>query len=557
MGPPVPAVTSARPSAVQGFRVVADPAELLAAMLRDHPEAWVGAIDRDARYVPVPPSVPVGAHRRLEGGWILDHVAVGARAPLSGAWRAALESGHTVHEVQLAGGHTAVFHLFMLAATHGADIVVVVADDGVDFSVAPAVRDIQSSSRFSRTLRDQSGRTIEIDEAAPEVLGWSAEHLLNRTPPLERVHPDDQHAAIEGWMATLADPSTGRRTRLRLLRSDGTYRWFEMTNFNQLDDPDRPGVVTEFLDISEEMAAHEAVRAREQLLHRLAETLPLGVLQLAPDGAIVYKNDYLADIIGEEGAVDMAEQFTQTVDEDRPLLERAFTTALVDGADDDVVVRMTPRGADTERLVRVITKTLLAENGDVTGVIACISDVTETERMGRELERRATFDALTGCLNRATVLARLEAALAGDGEGCAAIFLDLDGFKSVNDRGGHAVGDEMLRAAARVLDDTTRDGDAVGRLGGDEFLVVATELRSATEAMELAGRIADAMRAHPTVLGSHVPLQASIGVAWAAPRSVSAHDLVERADAAMYTSKRESAGFPHLWQTGSRGTRSA
>lgn len=536
---------------------MADSAELLAALLRDRPDAWVGAIDRDARYVPIPPSVPVGAHRRLEGGWFLDHVAVGSRAPLSAAWRAAIESGHSVHHVQLAGGGEAELHLFMLQAIHGADIVLAFADDGVDFSAAPAVPDIQASSRFSRTLRDQSGRTIEIDDAAPEVLGWSAEHLLSRTPPLERVHPDDQHAAIEGWMATLADPSTGCRTRLRLLRADGTYRWFEMTNFNQLDDPDRPGVVTEFLDISEEMAAHEAVRAREQLLHRLAETLPLGVLQLDPDGLVVYRNDYLADIIGEDGATTMAEQFAQTVEEDRPLLERAFATALVDGADDDVVIRMTPSGSPTERLVRVITKTLLAENGDVTGVIACISDVTETELMGRELERRATFDALTGCLNRATVLARLDAALNADVGGCAAIFLDLDGFKSVNDRCGHAVGDEMLKAAARVLDATTRDGDAVGRLGGDEFLVVAQELSSATEAMELAARIADAMGTHPTVLGSHVPLRASIGVAWAASRSVSAHDLVERADAAMYTSKREAAGSPHLWQAGGRSTRSA
>ena len=530
---------------------VQEAGELLVSVLRDHPDAWVGAIDRDGLYVPMPASVPVDGHRRLEGRWILDHIAVGHRAPLSAAWRRALESGHAVQDVRLASGEAATFHVYMLQPTLGADIVVVTADDGavIDLGTSPEVPYV--TARFTRVLRDRSGRTIEIDDAAPEVLGWSVPMLLNRTPPLERVHPDDQHHVIEGWMVALTAPGTSSRTRLRLLRSDGSYRWFEMTNFNQLDDPDRPGVVTELLDISEEMAAHEAVRAREQLLHRLAETLPLGVLQLDPDGAIVYKNDYLAAIIGEERAQTMAEQFVGTVDEDRPLLERAFATALVDGDDDDVVVRMTPGGSPTECLIRVITKSLRAENGDVSGVIACISDVTETERMGRELERRATFDALTGCLNRATVLTRLDAGLNGDGGGCAAIFVDLDGFKSVNDRCGHAVGDEVLRAAADVLDRATRDGDAVGRLGGDEFLVVAVELDSAAEAMELATRIAEAMHAHPTVTGSHVPLRASIGVAWSASGAVSAHDLVERADAAMYTSKREAAGAPHLWQDAS------
>ena len=535
-----------------------DAGEQLATMLQDHPEAWIAAINRDGLYVPMPASVAVGGHRRLGGRWILDHIAVGQRAPLSAAWRMAPDGGHSEHQVKLASGGEATFHLFMLQPTHGADVLLAIADDTIDLSVSPAVPDVLRTPRFARVLRDQSGRTIEIDAAAPEVMGWSAELLLSRTPPLERVHPEDQHQVIEGWMATVTTPGSSSRTRLRLLRGDGTYRWFEMTNFNQLDDPDRPGVVTELLDISEEMAAHEAVRAREQLLHRLAETLPLGVLQLDPDRSIIYKNDYLADIIGEDDARTMSEQFAGTVDEDLPLLERAFSTALVDGEDDDVVIRVTPDGTNTERLVRVITKTLLAENGDVTGVIACISDVTETERMGRELERRATFDALTGCLNRATVLGRLDAALIGDGGGgCAAIFLDLDGFKSVNDRCGHAVGDEVLRAAARVLDDTTRDGDAVGRLGGDEFLVVATELESSVEAMELALRIAEAMRAHPNVPGSHVSLRASIGVAWAPARSVTAHDLVERADAAMYTSKREATGSPHLWQAGGRSGLSA
>ena len=533
------------------------PNDHLAALLRDNPDAWVGAISPNALYVPIPASVPVAGHRQLQGKWALDHVAVGHREPLSAAWREAMEHGHASVRVLLVSGGHAIFHAFKVADEHGVDVVVALADDSGNLAVAPTDADILTTSRFSRILRDDTGRAIEIDGAAPEVLGWSSDALLSRTPPLERVHPDDRHLMLEGWMSTLADPATGHRARARLLRSDGSYRWFEITNFNRLDDPSRPCVITEFLDITEEMAAHESVRASERLLRRLAESLPLGVLQLDRDRVVVYKNEYLAEIIGKASATTMDEQFQGTVAEDLSMLERAFDAALVEGADDEVVVRMLRRGTRSERLIRVITKSLADESGEVAGVIACISDVTETELLGRDLERRATFDALTGCLNRAAALARLDALVSTGDAGCAVIFLDLDDLKTVNDRSGHAVGDELLRAAARVLESTTRADDAIGRFGGDEFLVVCGDVSTADDALELARRVSEGFSRHPIVLGAHVPLRASIGVAWARAGSTSAERLLENADAAMYAAKRAATAEPQLYGAAERSPRSA
>ena len=521
-------------------------------MLATHPQAWVGAIGPDSLYVPMPASVPVGReHRHLGGRWALDLVAAGDRAPVSEVWRSLLSAGggHGAITVRLVTGVSAELHLFKTEDVLGADVLVVLTDAGVDLSTAPAVHDLVLSSRFTQVLRDQVGRPVEVDAAAPELLGWSEEELLSRTPPLDRVHPDDRDHVLESWMATLAEPATGHRTRARLLRKDGTYRWFEITNFNRLDDPDKPCVVSEFLDVSEEMAAHEAVRAREQLLHRLAEALPLGVLQVDADGRVVYRNDYLTSLVGGAGAVTVVEQFALVVDEDLAVLAQAFDAAIADGVDGDVVVRIVPERQTTERIIRVITKSLHADGGQH-GVIACISDVTETELMGRELERRATFDALTSCLNRASILARLDDALAPGSGGTAVIFLDLDGFKEINDRLGHAVGDDVLRAVAQALASSTRQDDAVGRLGGDEFLVVCTDIAGQAEAMDLAERVSAAIRAHPGVPGTDLPVRASIGVAWAGRGSVTADELVERADAAMYESKRVGAGRPHLWSAG-------
>jgi len=227
-------------------------------------------------------------------------------------------------------------------------------------------------------------------------------------------------------------------------------------------------------------------------------------------------------------------------------LGKAFNVALEDGSDDDVVVRVEGRRATGDRLMRVITKALTTTGGDVSGVIACISDVTEATLIGRELERRATYDALTACLNRAAILSRLESALApGPGAGAAAVFIDLDEFKSINDTFGHAVGDEVLATAARVLDGTTRSTDVVGRIGGDEFLVVCQDVRDPEMALQLATRIGAELHA-TRVDRAGVALRGSVGVAWAERGSTDAEQLVRRADEAMYASKREGEGTPHL-----------
>src|SRR5688500_5250289 len=169
------------------------PDDLLVSMLRDNPSAWVGAISANALYVPMPESIPIADHRRLQGRWALDHVAVGHREPLSAAWRLAMNEGHASVRVLLVTGGHATFHVFKVADVHGADVVLAIADDRSDLSVPPSEHDILTTSRFARILRDDTGRAIEIDSAAPQVLGWSPEELLSRTPPLDRVHPDDRH----------------------------------------------------------------------------------------------------------------------------------------------------------------------------------------------------------------------------------------------------------------------------------------------------------------------------------------------------------------------------
>ncbi|HWX96543.1 MAG TPA: EAL domain-containing protein [Solirubrobacteraceae bacterium] len=173
---------------------------------------------------------------------------------------------------------------------------------------------------------------------------------------------------------------------------------------------------------------------------------------------------------------------------------------------------------------------------------------TERRRTDEELGRReeelaflATHDPLTGLPNRTLILDRVEQMLARSARNqtpVAALFVDLDNFKSINDTLGHGVGDELLRAVAERLKGVVRHVDALGRLGGDEFVVIAEELSFDAGPELVAERLLDALR-HPFKLGedgkTRLTVTASIGIA--AGERTSAEELLRDADVAMYQAK--------------------
>jgi diguanylate cyclase (GGDEF)-like protein len=165
----------------------------------------------------------------------------------------------------------------------------------------------------------------------------------------------------------------------------------------------------------------------------------------------------------------------------------------------------------------------------------------ELKRREEELAFLATHDSLTGLPNRTLILDRTEQMLARSRRSqspAAALFIDLDNFKDINDTLGHRAGDELLQAVAARLDGVTRDADALGRLGGDEFVVISEELSLAAGPELVAERLLDAL-AHPFDIGANektrVSVRASIGIALTEENT--AEELLRNADIAMYRAK--------------------
>ena len=179
------------------------------------------------------------------------------------------------------------------------------------------------------------------------------------------------------------------------------------------------------------------------------------------------------------------------------------------------------------------------------GLVLTVRDVTDRKRAEIHWEHAAVSDVLTGLLNRRGIEARLDAAFEqalADEAMLGIVVADLDGFKQINDRHGHVVGDEVLRQVASRLMSSVRADDDVGRIGGDEFVIVSQDLDSPEALLRMAERIPDAIREPIHVDRLELTVDISIGVALADVERDSSGQLIRRADAALYTAKAAGRG---------------
>jgi diguanylate cyclase (GGDEF)-like protein/PAS domain S-box-containing protein len=523
-------------------------------VLLDHnPTASVAAVGADGLFVDFPPSLAVPSHvTRLAGRWSLDIVAPDQRDALIRTWERAAEHGVAHTSTQFADGRSGTIHFFDTRSVHGVTAFVAIpvsspyGDEPVE-SLPPA----PITPRFGVVLRDANGFIASVDDAACGLLRATPEQLIG-VAPLDQIHHDDHKRAVDNWIETVSAGGQPRRYRGRHLCGDGTWLWVEFTNHIRPTEDGRFEIVSEMVDISEEMAMHEALRTREEFLRRLTSALPVAVGQIDAHGNLVYANERLANMLGDGGAAAVVASGTPidalASDGHRDLLRDAVRTVLDAGTDVDLELRTTPHDTATGRVHRV-SLGALRDGNTISGALVCMTDVTESADLREALRQRATYDDLTGLHNRASIMSLLAGALPASSSptvGTAVVFVDLDSFKSVNDRLGHAVGDDVLVRVGRRLRTAIRRQDRVGRIGGDEFLIICPEVADPSVALEVAERVGRHLADDLDVAGARVHTRASIGVAWSADPTCTPEALIRAADAAMYEAKRAATGRPVL-----------
>ena len=540
------------------------------ALLREHPDALVTGLSGNGLIVPIPGAMALWGQAAIEGRAVIDSVVAADRVTIVELWQAVVRGGKGAAngKVRMLNkpSRWVTLHFLDLRHVHGVLLCVIIPSDdeaeeaGEEEELPPA------APRFATLMEDEAGIVLDCDEAFTQMVGFSAEELIGNSV-LDQIHPEDQARAVEGWLAMLST-RRDQQSRVRRRRKDGSWMWVDTTLHNYLNQPDNNHVLVELIDISAEMAAQEALQEREELLRRLTDAMPVGLLQLDTERTVVYNNNHLLEILhgaaepsaagpaftGGNGAErtdapppTISSLLSTLTDEGASDFEAALEQVLGQGIDQDIEVDMVLESGVWRRALMNIRALLRHNSSEVSGAITCVLDITDSARARQELEKRATYDALTGCHNRSSILTALQAELELDGSSLTGvIYVDLDKFKPVNDTLGHAAGDELLIMVAERLKLASRSDDTVGRLGGDEFLVLLRSIPEPDVAVRVADRICALLGSKFELASGTIELRASVGVAWNDREAITAEELVKRGDAAMYRSKDQGLGLPAL-----------
>ncbi|PWJ54349.1 PAS domain S-box-containing protein/diguanylate cyclase (GGDEF) domain-containing protein [Quadrisphaera granulorum] len=513
----------------------------------------LAAIDDIGFRVPWPEALPPAGERAVplppSRSTLLDVLVPSDAAAVAQAWERRGE-GRVAVTVHLREDPRIEAELIFFDTLDSVGAVVAVflpgAESSADGTQAPAAipREALTTSQGPRNavvVKSLKAEVLSADARMTLMTGWSEDQLRGMRSS-ELVHPEDLDRAVRAWLELR---NTGRsvRVRVRHLCADGSWLWVELENrYGERDG--HPVVVCEMVDLSDEMAAHEAARSTARLFRLLAASLPVGVVLLDDDGAATFASAKALELLGAPTVARLDDVVARFAESHRAQLEAAAADALASERKVVLDAEISP-GDATARWCRVEMAHVDDDDGG-RGVLVCLTDTTERHELEAELHRRAHTDALTGCANRVGVHehlgALLRAAPPTSGAACALVFVDLDGFKAVNDELGHAAGDHLLAEVGRRLRSAVRPVDLVGRLGGDEFVVVVTDVEPG-ELDVLRERLLHDLNDVVDTPAGPARLAASCGAVLSAPGD-DVDRLVARADARMYAHKRERACAP-------------
>jgi diguanylate cyclase (GGDEF)-like protein/PAS domain S-box-containing protein len=387
---------------------------------------------------------------------------------------------------------------------------------------------------------DADGRFLEANRTAMQWFECGGDDLVGRLSPKDFFAPREA-AAFEANFARFRATGRMEPVERELIGRGGTRRRVSITATAVLA-PDGRYLRSRSMmhDITEQHAVRRQLETLNGELRLMLDSDLVGLMR-TKDRVAVWKNRALEAMFGyAPGELDG--QPVRRLHADAATCDRVGREAapvIESGGRYRTQVELVRRDG-TPIWVDLSGVLLARETGEVLWMML---DITAMKRQQARVEHAAFHDALTGLPNRLLLVDRLRQALATDeraGGLMAACFIDLDGFKAVNDAHGHAAGDRLLQVVAERLQGHLRGHDTVARLGGDEFVLLLTRLPHEAECKAVLDRVTRAL-AEPVPLpgGAAGQVSASVGVAFARAGATSAERLLDAADHAMYAAKRD------------------
>jgi len=369
----------------------------------------------------------------------------------------------------------------------------------------------------------------------PQLVGLPLDSLLA---------PERRGRVQEAVFRCLAEGEETTRIDVDLEAGDGERIPVEMA-LRLLRHGQRPvALVASFVDLRERKEREERIREQQEFLEVVLNSLTDGVYLVDDQRRIVWANEAMERLTGYSRQELVGRPISSLVSPEHDALAQEMRRRKLRGEARVTRYEVEFITKDGRRLPVEIHSALLCGREGAGVAVAIARDISERRLMQERLAYMADHDPLTGLFNRRRFLEELERELdrlARYGGQAAFLWLDLDGFKEVNDRFGHAVGDQVLQEVARVLQESVRRSDVVGRLGGDEFGVLLLHAEE-EEAREVAHRIRSSLAKITVPGGAPIRVSASVGIAMLGGEGLAVQELLVRADRAMYHAKRRGDG---------------
>lgn len=417
-------------------------------------------------------------------------------------------------------------------------------------------RAMSDASPLGIFVSDAQGDCIYTNEAYHTISGQTLDETLG-TNWTEAIHPDDREQAVKEWHAAVNERQPFL-AEVRFMRSDKTLVWTRLnaaainslsTNSTQKKPQ---GYVQIVEDISDRKAIETILRVSEDALFDQQERAQVtlnsigdAVLTTNLAGAISYLNRTAEAMTGwslkDALGLPLEEVFT-VIDADsrqpppNPVRRALKANKTVKLPSNCLLVRRDGTEIPIEDSIAPIRNRL----GAISGAVIVFHDVSDARAMAKKILHMAQHDVLTGLANRTLLTERLTRALGlakRKQKKIGLLFIDIDNFKSINDSRGHAVGDQLLQIIARKLESVVRVTDTVCRQGGDEFVVLLTEIEHSGDAAQVAEKMIAAFAEPQLIHDQPIEVTLSIGISLYPNDGGDVDALFQRADGAMYRAK--------------------
>jgi diguanylate cyclase (GGDEF)-like protein/PAS domain S-box-containing protein len=399
-------------------------------------------------------------------------------------------------------------------------------------------------------VADADGLCVYTNAAYQQISGLTFEQALG-TRWSVAIHPQDRERVFRAWRAAACGDEPFR-SEFRFQRQDSSIVWTRVNSAAMCDGRSVQGHVQTVEDITARKSTEFGLRAAEQALFDEKERAQVTLNSI---GDSVVSTDLLGNVTFLNQVAETMTGWSCQEALGRPLAE---VFRIIDGVTRMAAADPARRAMDGDEIVGLAAGCVLlrrdatelhiedsaapihGRDGQVSGAVIVFHDIGPSLAMAQKMTHLAHHDFLTGLPNRALLIERISQAIRQanrHGKRLALLFIDLDNFKRINDSLGHAAGDQLLRLVAERLAACVRAMDTLCRQGGDEFVMLLTEIEQPQDAAQVVEKLRVAL-ALPYLIGGHdLHVTLSAGISVFPEDGIDADTLMQKADTAMYQAK--------------------